>query len=264
MPKLEEQEPAACGTAASAATVPATKRKRVSSACVPCRRRKSKVTPRNPLSSAFRSPSRPGLTRPTWPQCDGDLPACAMCKAIYRMECVYDVEGDRRRRRRSIPGFAERNSNLLGQSVTEAGVIVDRLRVAGSLPPIDAPAAAMETVKHEKRKAAFDEEQDPVAIEPKNIGELHVDEQGSVRHFGYLSNLESIHSWSSKTSPGSYETQTSEWTTVTTDNDLIRDLLVGRRTPGAARPVPTDEFPFRICTSSGTTQSTCCSRPRVS
>jgi len=153
-----------------------------------------------------------------------------MCKAVYHMECVYDVDGDRRRRRKSIPERAERNTNPLGQSVAEAGGIADRLFITGSLPAIDAPAAAVETVKLEKRKAAFDEEQDPGTIVLKNMGELQVGGEGSVRHFGNTSNLESIHSSSSKRSRSLYETQTSEWTTVTTDKDLIRDLLVGRRT----------------------------------
>ncbi|PYH96308.1 nitrogen assimilation transcription factor nirA, partial [Aspergillus ellipticus CBS 707.79] len=51
---------------------PASKRRCVSTACIACRRRKSK--------------------------CDGNLPSCAACSSVYHTTCVYDPNSDHRRK----------------------------------------------------------------------------------------------------------------------------------------------------------------------
>ncbi|QIW97462.1 hypothetical protein AMS68_002980 [Peltaster fructicola] len=67
----------------------ANKRRAVSSACIPCRKRKSK--------------------------CDGGVPACSTCVAVYRTECVYDADSDHRRKgalKRDIQSLQQRNDAL--------------------------------------------------------------------------------------------------------------------------------------------------------
>lgn len=59
--------------------VPAAKRRCVSSACIACRRRKSKV-------GILRS-RRGDLTNLSF-QCDGNLPSCAACSSVYHTPCM--------------------------------------------------------------------------------------------------------------------------------------------------------------------------------
>lgn len=76
----------------------------MSSACIPCRRRKSK--------------------------CDGALPSCSTCTAVYRTECYYDADSDHRRKaalKRDIQSLQQQNDAL--------DVIVASLR---SLPEAEA------------------------------------------------------------------------------------------------------------------------------
>lgn len=65
------------------------KRRAVSSACIPCRKRKSK--------------------------CDGGGPSCSTCTAVYRTECFYDQDSDHRRKgalKRDIQSLQQRNDAL--------------------------------------------------------------------------------------------------------------------------------------------------------
>ncbi|KAL7272218.1 hypothetical protein RUND412_004985 [Rhizina undulata] len=65
------------------------KRRCVSSACIPCRKRKSK--------------------------CDGIAPACSTCTAVYQTPCQYDIDGDHRRKgalKRDIEQLKEKNDSL--------------------------------------------------------------------------------------------------------------------------------------------------------
>ncbi|KXT08280.1 hypothetical protein AC579_7568 [Pseudocercospora musae] len=73
------------------------KRKAVSSACIPCRKRKSK--------------------------CDGQLPSCSTCVAVYRTECTYDADSDHRRK-----GALKRDIQSLQQQNDALDVIVASLR----------------------------------------------------------------------------------------------------------------------------------------
>ncbi|PIA93746.1 Nitrogen assimilation transcription factor nit-4 [Cercospora beticola] len=82
------------------------KRKAVSSACIPCRKRKSK--------------------------CDGNVPACSTCIAVYRTECSYDADSDHRRK-----GALKRDIQSLQQQNDALDVIVASLR---SLPENEAIA----------------------------------------------------------------------------------------------------------------------------
>ncbi|THW92568.1 hypothetical protein D6D06_07282 [Aureobasidium pullulans] len=74
---------------ASMAPPKSAKRKAVSSACIPCRKRKSK--------------------------CDGGLPSCSTCLAVYRTDCSYDQDTDHRRKgalRKDIASLQNKNTAL--------------------------------------------------------------------------------------------------------------------------------------------------------
>ncbi|KAL1302118.1 hypothetical protein AAFC00_002553 [Neodothiora populina] len=88
------------------------KRKAVSSACIPCRKRKSK--------------------------CDGGLPSCSTCVAVYRTECSYDQDTDHRRKgalRKDIHSLQAKNNaldvivnSLRSMSESDASTLVQSIR----------------------------------------------------------------------------------------------------------------------------------------
>jgi hypothetical protein len=83
------------------------KRRCVSSACVACRRRKSKV----------RSLTRPNNAEKLLieHQCDGNTPSCAACSSVYDTECVYNPNSDHRRKgvyKKDIDNLNTQNSTL--------------------------------------------------------------------------------------------------------------------------------------------------------
>ncbi|KAL3464205.1 fungal-specific transcription factor domain-containing protein [Aspergillus heterothallicus] len=75
---------------ANADNAPSSKRRCVSTACIACRRRKSK--------------------------CDGNLPSCAACSSVYHTTCVYDPNSDHRRKgvyKKDTDTLRTKNSTLL-------------------------------------------------------------------------------------------------------------------------------------------------------
>ncbi|KKK14892.1 hypothetical protein P175DRAFT_0472874 [Aspergillus ochraceoroseus IBT 24754] len=83
--KLSARAP---GTKAGIA--PSSKRRCVSTACIACRRRKSK--------------------------CDGNLPSCAACSSVYHTPCVYDPNSDHRRKgvyKKETDTLRTKNTTLL-------------------------------------------------------------------------------------------------------------------------------------------------------
>ena len=116
------------------------KRKAVSSACQPCRKRKSK--------------------------CDGGLPACSTCIAVYRTECSYDPEPEHRRKpssaRRNVQSLPTRGAPSAGSASTIApssasslDTIVNSLR---HLPENEAIALLHQVRNHD----TFDDLASPV------------------------------------------------------------------------------------------------------
>ena len=65
-------------------------------------------------------------------QCDGNVPSCSTCIAVYRTECSYDADSDHRRK-----GALKRDIHSLQQQNDALDVIVDSLR---KLPESDAVA----------------------------------------------------------------------------------------------------------------------------
>lgn len=198
------------------------KRRCVSTACIACRRRKSK--------------------------CDGALPSCAACASVYGTECVYDPNSDHRRKgvyREKIDSMKARTSTLqilieaiLNASEDEVPDIVKRIRTCDSLDVV-----AEQILKHEELPS---EEQAEETVEDeytldmpvegerelaRKMGELRL-ENGAVRFIGGTSHLIYLGE-SQDTSTIEPETRQLianedpivSWTNTTKDKETIVHLL---------------------------------------
>ena len=181
------------------------------------------------------------------------MPACSTCNAVYRMECVYDTEGDRRRKSTAIE--KERRSEDLDSLVTrlqnvssgsEVETVVNRARMNSTTTTTAAAAIATTAsssaskngqVRREKQKPDYphshhNHKESSEQIIVQDMGKLQIDELGDLRHFGHTSSLESIHSWPRRglvPLPAADHTiprPGPSWTNVTSDQDLISELLV--------------------------------------
>ena len=169
------------------------------------------------------------------------------------MECVYDTEGDRRRKSTAIE--KERRSENLDSLVTrlrdassgsEVETVVNRARMNSTTTTTAAAAIATtasssasknEQVRREKQKPDYPQnhhnhKESSEQIIVQDMGKLQIDELGDLRHFGHTSSLESIHSWPRRwlvPLPAAGHTiprPGPSWTNVTSDQDLISELLV--------------------------------------
>ncbi|POS80535.1 fungal specific transcription factor [Diaporthe helianthi] len=196
------------------------KRRCVSTACIACRKRKSK--------------------------CDGALPSCAACASVYETECVYDPNSDHRRKgvyREKIDSAKARNSTLqilieaiLNAAEEDVPEITRRIRTCDSLD------AVAETILHEEfanknnDDAQFDDQyttDQPVEGErdlARKMGELRI-ENGTIRFIGGTSHL--IYQGDPHDEPAEPESislQTNEdpvtsWSEVTKDRNLVIHLM---------------------------------------
>ncbi|KAI0378777.1 fungal-specific transcription factor domain-containing protein [Hypomontagnella monticulosa] len=199
------------------------KRRCVSTACIACRRRKSK--------------------------CDGALPSCAACASVYGTECIYDPNSDHRRKgvyREKIDSMKARNSTLqilieaiLNAEEDDVPEIVKRIRTCDSLDTV-----AESILKQEDFGSAAVEDDDQ--LEPdytidmpiegerdlaRKMGELRL-ENGSTRFIGGTSHL--IH-WDIHGAPNheseSRDTNVADidpitsWSGVTADREVVKHLL---------------------------------------
>ncbi|KAH7395153.1 fungal-specific transcription factor domain-containing protein [Phaeosphaeria sp. MPI-PUGE-AT-0046c] len=202
----------------------AKKRRCISSACVPCRKRKSK--------------------------CDGTTPACSACAAVYNTECVYDLNSDHRRKgvyKKDIDNLKTRNSTLqtliqaiLNYPEDEVADLVQQIRTCESLDNV-----AENIIARENGEVDDDEQISPDSsptLGPSQptfeshlsgkMGELRL-EDGSTRYIGATSHLIYMDKGTEAAeSPDTYpeELQSTEdpfcsWTTVTTDPELVQHLI---------------------------------------
>ncbi|KAI1465756.1 fungal-specific transcription factor domain-containing protein [Daldinia caldariorum] len=200
------------------------KRRCVSTACIACRRRKSK--------------------------CDGALPSCAACASVYGTECVYDPNSDHRRKgvyREKIDSMKARNSTLqilieaiLNADEDDVLEVVKRIRTCDSLD-----AVAESILKQEEFGSVGIDEEDQIETDyttdmpiegerdlARKMGELRL-ENGSTRFIGGTSHL--IH-WDIHGAPNpEYESRNTvgaadidpitSWSDVTKDPEVVRHLL---------------------------------------
>ncbi|KAK4043431.1 fungal-specific transcription factor domain-containing protein [Parachaetomium inaequale] len=198
------------------------KRRCVSTACIACRKRKSK--------------------------CDGALPSCAACASVYGTECVYDPNSDHRRKgvyREKTDSMKARNSTLqvlieaiLNAAEDDVPAIVRKIRTCDSLD-----AVAESILKNEVEDGDTDGEDDgmdedyaanqPVEGErelARKMGELRL-ENGSVRYIGGTSHLIYLGDQTNDAEEPdpdaglSIEEPTTSWTEVTKDTQLIVHLI---------------------------------------
>ncbi|CZR63477.1 probable pathway-specific regulatory protein nit-4 [Phialocephala subalpina] len=199
----------------------AIKRRCVSTACIACRRRKSK--------------------------CDGNMPSCAACSSVYGTECVYDPTSDHRRKgvyKEKIDSLKTRNSTLqtLVQAIlnaTEDDVpnLVRQIRTCESLDDV-ADKILREEQGLEDEDDDFD---DNTAYTTNNLptfetelsgkmGELRL-ENGSVRFLGGTSNLIYLEPTDEGEGYGGTELLQQQdepltsWTAVTSDTEAIVHLI---------------------------------------
>ncbi|KAI0164978.1 fungal-specific transcription factor domain-containing protein [Xylariaceae sp. FL1272] len=198
------------------------KRRCVSTACVACRRRKSK--------------------------CDGALPKCAACASVYGTECTYDPGSDHRRKgvyREKIDSMKASNSTLqiiveaiLNAEEDDVGDLVKRIRTCDSL---DAVAESIlkqdfETTSAQDSDGLEDDYTTDIPLEgerdlARKMGELRL-ENGTIRFIGGTSHL--IH-WDVLGSPdvGQQDVDMdaidanpiTSWSNVTKDPEAITHLL---------------------------------------
>lgn len=220
------------------------KRRCVSSACIPCRKRKSKVC--GPLDSAKKfntNPPIPDLFYPSpslsWStvynsfflfvreQCDGISPACSTCVAVYRTNCAYDFDGDHRRKgalKRHIEQLKDKHDSLDAIVATirsapdsEVGEIVNHIRKYGSLADI---ATSIKSGPLASSSLAQSLETDL----SDTVDKFRVSCGGELRCLGYRP------SWSDESSSlRENRSSSGSWTKVTPDINLISDLLVSHR-----------------------------------
>ncbi|KAK5636529.1 hypothetical protein RRF57_012241 [Xylaria bambusicola] len=226
---------AATNAAATLPTAPATKKKSrrggdpslqkrrcISTACIACRRRKSK--------------------------CDGALPSCAACASVYGTECVYDPNSDHRRKgvyREKIDSMKASNSTLqilieaiLNAQEEDVYDIVKRIRTCDNLDAVAESILNQESVGCEAQDGIQSQDdyttEMPVEGErdlARKMGELRV-ENGTTRFIGGTSHL--IH-WDAPGSPtndleavdmeGVDTDPITSWSTVTKDPEVVTHLL---------------------------------------
>ncbi|KAM3548383.1 hypothetical protein ARSEF4850_009444 [Beauveria asiatica] len=196
------------------------KRKCISTACIACRKRKSK--------------------------CDGAIPSCAACASVYGTECIYDPNSDHRRKgvyREKTDGMKADDATLkilveaiLNASEDDVDEVVRRIRNCDSLDNLaqqiikdgsDSGGPSAEQSGDEQWPGQVDGERELAG----KMGELRV-ENGTIRFIGgtshliYLGGASSGHEAEAHTESllPSVDPITS-WTDVTSDVVLITHLL---------------------------------------
>ncbi|TVY46191.1 Nitrogen assimilation transcription factor [Lachnellula occidentalis] len=198
----------------------AIKRRCVSTACIACRKRKSK--------------------------CDGNTPSCAACASVYITECVYDPNSDHRRKgvyKEKIDSLKTRNSTLqtLVQAILNAAeddvpALIKQIRTCESLDDV-ADSILRQEQGLEEEEEGFDVN---LAYTTANLptfetelsgkmGELRL-ENGSVRFLGGTSNLIYLDPTNDEELTGmdvyqQQEDPLTSWTRVTMDTEVIVHLI---------------------------------------
>ena len=159
-------------------------------------------------------------------QCDGGMPTCSTCTAVYRTHCFYDVDSDHRRKaalKRDIEALKGQN-DALGiivasiRSSTDAEVteIVQQIRADEDLDGI--AESLKRNVMLPEGSGAKTAEGDLSNL----IGRPSIDASGVVKHYGHTSSLGLVSD--GERSP--MHLQTSEvWTRVTRDAAFVEHLL---------------------------------------
>lgn len=200
------------------------KRRCVSTACIACRRRKSK--------------------------CDGNLPKCAACASVYLTDCEYAPHTDHRRKgvyKKDVDNLKTKSSTLqlLIQALLNAEDEEDAFELVRQIRSCDNLEDLAQAVENKERGIADTPDSpiygnDPVEI-PQfeaelsgKMGDLVID--GSIRFIGGTSNLiwlddsDGVVAKHSPAGEGHVRVRPREeailsWTNVTQDKDLILHFM---------------------------------------
>ncbi|KAJ4294431.1 hypothetical protein N0V90_008121 [Kalmusia sp. IMI 367209] len=210
-PAIKEED----SGAGSAGEPKASKRRCVQSACVPCRKRKSK--------------------------CDGGTPVCATCTAVYKTPCFYDAESESRRSKSGTKRDASVVSTAAAAS-DNAEFLVTSIR---NLPE----AEVNDLIQHIRKDARLDIAaladswrktitlSPTTTLEPQSLeselsmllGKPAMTQSGESRYFGHTSGMSLVPEDENYTRAmpraSSVERKSPTWTTVTHDIAFVERLL---------------------------------------
>ncbi|KAJ5563580.1 transcriptional regulator family: Fungal Specific TF [Penicillium sp. DV-2018c] len=199
------------------------KRRCISTACVACRKRKSKV------------------------RCDGNLPSCAACSSVYHTPCVYDPNSDHRRKgvyKKDTDTARTRTTTLqtliqaiINYEEEDAFDLVRQIRACDDLEDVAASVIAQEKGLISAGQSANESANNENTIETDQfeselagkMSELMLD--GSRKFIGGTSNLIFLPpdceldsaSISNRLAPEPHAV--SRWTRITNDDSLISHLM---------------------------------------
>ncbi|KAF2108137.1 fungal-specific transcription factor domain-containing protein [Lophiotrema nucula] len=203
------------GSSASGETK-TSKRRCVQSACVPCRKRKSK--------------------------CDGGQPVCATCTAVYKTDCHYDEASEGRRtkpttaQKRDISSATESNGNaeFLVSSIrslpeTELYELVQTIRRRDQRLDIDALADTWKKTVTLPLHTVKDEQSLETDLSVL-MGKPSLTQSGESRHFGHTSGLGLVAEDENYTASGRLvqpptPRMHTTWTSITNDMEFVKRLL---------------------------------------
>ncbi|KAI9793529.1 MAG: hypothetical protein M1816_007962 [Peltula sp. TS41687] len=177
------------------------KRRCVSSACIPCRKRKSK--------------------------CDGGVPTCSTCAAVYHTECAYDVDTEHKRKsasKKDMGALTEGNgvlaaiiSAIRNSTDAEAAEIVHRIRSGEPLETVT------QTLKLDVTLSGRSDSNSLESDFADIVGTTKVNRSGVTRYFGNTSGLGLVPS--DADGPAQPESFTDSWTRLTRDTEFIHHLM---------------------------------------
>ena len=210
-------------SSASESTKSSSKRRCVSSACLPCRKRKSKVC--IPINLCYVEIDSARLIADWSLKCDGGQPTCSTCTAVYNTSCYYDSGSDQRRKstsKKEIATLTGEKDSLVTiikaiKSCSEADVagIVHRIRNNDSLDLVAETLRKDATLPDISNISLTGERSDQF------IGRA-VFEGGTIRAYGLSSGLGLASE--QETRPTQLQ-HMEDWTRVTKDQNSIEFLL---------------------------------------
>ena len=159
-------------------------------------------------------------------KCDGGVPSCSTCTAVYHTECVYDIDSDHRRKaalKRDIATLRERNgalgvivASIRTSTDSEVADIVQQIRADENLEAIADSINKNMTLPCRSNSHTLEGDLSDV------MGKRTLDGSGETRHFGHTSSLGLV---SDGEQLSRNYTVSNAWTTVTRDTGFVGHLM---------------------------------------